>query len=386
MSARAALVVVVIVIVLAVAGLFIWPVVRSRQAAVPSAPSAAQDHTTPGLSGGWYEIFFTTPQYPDKPANHHGGLDEKLVAFMDTAQKSLDVADYDFDLADVAQAMARAKVRGVQVRMVTDSDTYENKDKDIQAAFQILKQAGIPIVPDNRKPIMHNKFAVVDNNAVWTGSWNFTTGDTYRLNNNAVLFRVPQLAMDYSAEFEKMFTNHKFGPTKPKEIPYPTVTVDGTRIEVYFASENDPRPRLVDQIRSAKRSIDFLAFSFTDDSMGDAMIAQAKQGVKVRGVFETTGSETRYSEFGKMKQAGLEVYQDGNPYVMHHKVIVFDGQVVAFGSFNFSNNAAEDNDENLLIVYNPAFAQAFLGEVDRVIAQAKAPPAKGAASASRSLE
>ena len=26
-----------------------------------------------------------------------------------------------------------------------------------------------------------------------------------------------------------------------------------------------------------------------------------------------------------MKQAGLDVYQDGNPYVMHHKVFVLDG-------------------------------------------------------------
>ncbi len=44
---------------------------------------------------------------------------------------------------------------------------------------------------DQRGPIMHNKFVVVDNSAVWTGSWNFTDGDTYRLNNNAIKIMSP---------------------------------------------------------------------------------------------------------------------------------------------------------------------------------------------------
>ena len=32
----------------------------------------------------------------------------------------------------------------------------------IQAAFNNLKRASIPIVDDKRSPIMHNKFTVVD--------------------------------------------------------------------------------------------------------------------------------------------------------------------------------------------------------------------------------
>jgi phosphatidylserine/phosphatidylglycerophosphate/cardiolipin synthase-like enzyme len=38
---------------------------------------------------------------------------------------------------------------------------------------------------------MHDKFVVVDKAAVWTGSWNFTENDTYRYNNNGVLFNRP---------------------------------------------------------------------------------------------------------------------------------------------------------------------------------------------------
>jgi phosphatidylserine/phosphatidylglycerophosphate/cardiolipin synthase-like enzyme len=96
----------------------------------------------------------------------------------------------------------------------------------------------------------------------------------------------------------------------------------------------------------------------------------------VRGVFENTGSETQYSEYGKMKQAGLDVWQDGNPYLMHHKVFIIDGKTVVFGSFNFSQNAEEENDENLLIVDDIPFAQSFTAEFARVYEQAKNPPKK----------
>ncbi|HZS00963.1 MAG TPA: phospholipase D-like domain-containing protein, partial [Chloroflexota bacterium] len=132
---------------------------------------------TAGTSGGWYDIYFTDPKYPDRPENRHGGIDEKFVAFLDTAQRSLDVAIYDFDLDDAADALVRAKGRGVAVRIVMDSDTLDNtKDQDIVRAVGKLKQAGIPIVGDNRQPIMHDKFVVRDGEEVWTGSWNFTTG------------------------------------------------------------------------------------------------------------------------------------------------------------------------------------------------------------------
>src|SRR5205814_3739022 len=131
-----------------------------------------------------------------------------------------------FDLASVAEAMAGAAKRGVRVRMVTDSDTLDNtKDAQVQAAFKTLKEAGIPIVPDGRPPIMHNKFTVVDSEWVETGSWNYTDGDTYRLNNNLAILHSRELAANYTAEFEKMFVQRKFGPSKPKGVPNPVLQI-----------------------------------------------------------------------------------------------------------------------------------------------------------------
>lgn len=339
----------------------------------PELAGPAQPST--GAGGAWYEVYFTAPKYPDRPEDRHGGIDERFVAFLDSAQRSLEVAIYDFDLANAAEALARAAQRGVTVRMVIDSDTLANtRDAEIQAALRTVRAAGIPIVPDEREAIMHHKFVVKDGVEVWTGSWNFTVGDTYRLNNNAARLRSPELAANYAAEFRKMFESHQFGPSKPPGVPHPVVTINGARVETLFAPQDEVASHIAARLREARQSIRFLAFSFTHDGIAQALLDRAAAGVVVSGVFERTGSQTRFSEYGKLKEAGLEVYQDGNPYAMHHKVFIIDERTTLFGSFNFSDGADKSNDENLLIVDDPGFARLFLEEFDRMIAAAKNPP------------
>lgn len=349
---------------------------QGQRRPAPAAPA-------PG-AGAWYEVYFTEPRYPDRPETRHGGLDERFVAFLDSATRRLDLAIYDFDLDNAADALVRATQRGVAVRMVMDSDTLENtRDEAIQRAVGKLKAAGIPIVGDNRQPIMHHKFVVRDGEEVWTGSWNFTVGDTYRLNNNAVRIRSRELAENYTAEFEKMFVQRQFGGNKARGVPHPQLTIGGARVETYFAPPDGVAARVAAHIRAAQRSIRFLAFSFTHDGIAQAVLDRARAGVTVTGVFERTGSETQYSEFRRLKEAGLAVYQDGNPYAMHHKVFILDDTTVLFGSFNFSDGADKDNDENLLVVTDAGFARPFLEEFERVLAAAKDPPAQRGRSRER---
>ena len=63
---------------------------------------------------------------------------------------------------------------------------------------------------------------------------------------------------------------------------------------------------------------------------------------------------------------GLDVRLDGNPGQMHEKVFIVDGEVVVFGSYNFSRNANENNDENVLIIHNRTIAEEFCAEFERI--------------------
>jgi len=335
-----------------------------------TSPAPTPSGTPPS---SWYQLYFTTPKFPDDPKDHHGSLDEKLSKFLATAQASIDMAIYQLDLPDVTQALLDAKnKRGVAVRIVTDVDVLEDPKEN--PSFQELEKAGIPIVAGNRSAIMHDKFVVVDRERVWTGSWNFTTFDTYRYNNNGLIIPSKDLAKNYTTTFEKMFNDKQFGSRrKPGGITH-KLTIAGVTAENYFAPEDNVEAAIIARLSQAEKSIYFMAFSFTDDEIGAAVRQRAQAGVKVRGVFETTGAGTEYSEYEKMKEAGLDVVRDGNPYFMHHKVFIVDEKTVVFGSFNFSKKAAEDNDENLVIVDDAGMAAQFVQEFERVYAQAKNPP------------
>ena len=344
----------------------------------PPAPTSPNSSNTPAdapiSQAGRYQVFFTTPTYPDKQADHHGGLDEKLTAFINTAKTSLDMASYQLDLPNVTQALIAAKKRGVTVRVATDITTLQDPKEN--ASYKELEKASIPIVGGNPNAIMHNKFVVVDRSAVWLGSWNFTENDTYRYNNDAVLIASPDLAKNYTVTFEKMFVDRKFGAQRKPGGTTPHLTIAGIPVENYFAPEDKVAEKIIPRLASAVHSIDFMAFSFTEDALGAAVISRAKAGVRVRGVFENTGSDTQYSEFGRMKNEGLDVWQDGNPYLMHHKVFIVDARTVVLGSFNFSQNAEEENDENLVIVDDASLAAQFEAEFGRVYNLAKNPSAK----------
>jgi phosphatidylserine/phosphatidylglycerophosphate/cardiolipin synthase-like enzyme len=339
--------------------------VISGQTATPAPNSGPPVVTTP-ISGEWYQLYFSTPAYPDIPASRRQTIMQGLINALNSAQKSLDVAIYELNLDEVGDALLAAHQRGVTVRLVTDSDSLAEDETLIR-----LNKAKLPIVPDERSAIMHDKFVVVDGQAVWTGSWNFTSNDTYRNNNNGIYIQSPQLAQNYTAEFEEMFFQKAFGPTSPANTRHPQIQLGDTLIETCFAAEDLCADQLILLISQSQKSIRFMAFSFTHQGLGQAVVDRAKAGVSVQGVFETRGSETEFSELGLMKKQKLDVWQDGNPYTLHHKVFILDDKTVVLGSFNFSDNADESNDENMLVIHNPGLAGQFLAEFNRVYAQAQ---------------
>lgn len=332
----------------------------------PTAPAPVV--ATP-ISGEWYQLYFTTPNYPDEAANRRQTIIGGLINVINSAQRSLDVAIYELNLDEVGDALLTAQKRGVAVRLVTDSDSLEEDETLIR-----LEKTGLKIVPDERNPIMHNKFVVVDGQSVWTGSWKFTLNDTYRNNNHGLYLRSPELAQNYAAEFNEMFSQQAFGPTSPANTPLPQLQLGSSLLETCFAPEDHCADHLIVLIRQAQKNIRFMAFSFTHAGIGQAVIDRAKAGVSVQGVFETRGSETASSQLARMKRQKLDVWQDGNPYTLHHKVFIIDDKTVVLGSFNFSDNADQSNDENMLVIQDNTLASQFLAEFNRVYEQAQNPP------------
>lgn len=313
-----------------------------------------------GVRGSWFELYFTDPANPVSRQGT-GGVDGPLVEALDAARLSIDVAAYSLTLNSVRYALIRAHDRGVIVRMVMESTNMDSSD------VKALISAGIRIIGDNRQGLMHDKFMVIDRSEVWMGSMNYTDAGTYDDNNNMMRIRSTKMAENYTKEFEEMFVDNKFGPDVVAETPHPTLDLDGTEVDTYFSPDDGVQNALVHLLNSAQESIFFLAYSFTSNQLGDIVREKAKAGLTVEGVMDAEQIVSNQgTEYDPFQQAGLMVREDGNEGLMHHKVFVVDRKIVAFGSYNFSQSAEKNNDENLIIVYNEAIAQQFLQEFDRV--------------------
>jgi phosphatidylserine/phosphatidylglycerophosphate/cardiolipin synthase-like enzyme len=314
---------------------------------------------------GWYEVYFTEPNSP-KATTFRNGPDENLAKAIEQALVSVDMAIYDLNLWSIRDALISAQRRGLDIRLVVESDNMDEQE------IQDLKAEGIEVLGDRHESLMHDKFVVIDRNEVWTGSMNFTTGGGYLDNNNLIRLRSSKLAEDYTQEFKQMFVDDSFSKEKHPQTPYPTITMNGTPIEVYFSPQDSTLEHILKAVNSARESIYFMAYSFTSDELREALIEQAQAGVEVRGVFDEDQYKSNSgTEFEALAEAGIDVRLDGNAHLMHHKVIIIDGQTVITGSYNFSNNAEYNNDENTLIIHNPDIAADYLHEFQLVYDEAE---------------
>jgi phosphatidylserine/phosphatidylglycerophosphate/cardiolipin synthase-like enzyme len=316
-------------------------------------------------------VYFTDPLTLNKPNIITGSVEEKLIAYINAAQSSIHIAAFEFNLTAVAQALIAAKQRGVDVRWVTDSENGLQADRQAgRGQFALLTQAGIEVRGDlNRSAYMHNKFLIFDRQTVWTGSTNLTRNGVYAQNNNVLVIRSPQLAEYYESEFEEMW-NGQFGVDSPSRLAEQTLLIYDTPIQLIFTPEDQAlEPFIIPLVQTAQSSIYFMAFSFTDYPLADAMIQRYLHGVEVAGVFETFGSQTDASELRTLYCAEVPVRQDGNKGFMHHKVIIVDQRYVITGSLNFSTRAESVNDENVIILDNPEIARRYVEEFERIWAQ-----------------
>jgi phosphatidylserine/phosphatidylglycerophosphate/cardiolipin synthase-like enzyme len=340
----------------------------------PVVTGSTSSSPVPGASSDWWEVYFTDPVNVNNPANWQGSIEGRLIEKINAAQTSIHVASFEFDLTPVAEALIAAKKRGVDVRWVTDDESGLAADEDPgRGQFAMLQQSGIEVRSDDRSALMHNKFWIFDGNILWTGSTNITQSGIFKQDNNTIVIHSSELAAIYEREFQEMWDG-QFGPKSPSQLAQQSTVVNGTSIQAIFTSEDHAiEQAIIPVINSATKSIRFLAFSFTDFPMADAMMKRAKNGVNVAGVFEKVGSDTDAAELKTLHCANIPVRRDGNSGFMHNKIVVVDERFVVTGSLNFSTNAEESNDENVIIIDNPEIAKLYMQDFDRVWALASDP-------------
>lgn len=295
-------------------------------------------------------VYFNTP-----PTSN--SIDTRVCEVINAATSYCYVAIYALNQTSIVNALISAKGRGVDVRVVTETD-YRWK-AGYQASYDSLVAAGIPVVEDNRSALMHNKFIVVDGTKVVTGSYNFTTDQTTADKNNIIIFSGSStLATKFKNEFLQMYAG-VFGASK---VDYSgSTTVDGSTVYTYFSPKAAVRTAVVSHINTANTSIYFDIFTFTDTSIQNALNARKAAGVTVQGAFDSWQAGSTYTS---MKSAGCAVRQDAYAGLLHDKFMAIDGGTTSSprtvtGSFNWTASADDDNDENCVTILNSTVTSSY---------------------------
>lgn len=308
------------------------------------------------------------------PTNTSGAaLEAALIERINNATTSIDASIYNINRVPIVQALTNAYNNGVQVRYVADNETANLALQNPSPPF--------PVVEGNIEGLMHNKFFVIDADTeddswVIMGSTNMTEGNIASDFNNMVFIQDQALARTYTKEFQEMWGsegadpgifNVKFGAEKTDDTPH-LFNINGMTVESYFSPSDNTSINIGNAVSSADDDLQIAMLTFTNNELGNTVIAEHDSGVSVRAIIDNINDQG--SEYPILLGAGVDVTPDNTTTSTHHKYCIVDAtnpasdpQVVT-GSHNWSGSADTRNDENTLIFHDEDIANIFLQEFE----------------------
>ncbi|MCH8903069.1 MAG: T9SS type A sorting domain-containing protein [Bacteroidetes bacterium] len=325
--------------------------------------------STKSLSTGNIKILFnktidstvSTSGYPEVLL---GAFDDTLIAYLDRAKYTVDIALYNFNSLNVVSAINDAYTRGVAVRLITDDG--------VSTTYNLLNLGGNKMKSPSgaNYGLMHHKFFIFDVNGhpdsvfLLTGSVNFT-GQNLSEANNIVIFQDQSIARGYLMEFEEMWAGN-FGPDKTDDTPHEYL-IGGIRVQNYFGPSDNTNEKIKDALGTADNEIHFAMYVFTRSDLANKILDMVSGGVNAWGIIEDSfASAYPYSLMKPVLDTQVVIFDPG--YRLHHKYAIIDGQSpsmdpqVVTGSHNWSNAANNRNDENTVIIHNDTIANWYYQE------------------------
>ena len=262
---------------------------------------------------------------------------------------------------------------------------------------------------------MHNKFVLIDDYRLLTGSMNFTeTGiyGTYRdrrnrrpngNSNNLIDLHSPEVVRIYRDEFNQMWgcttsspcpVEARFRSEKKRGRAQHEVQLGDKDLQILFSPGYNVVEHITDFVdREAHESLYFCIFAWSDSNLentikqkweGNPLDSEGSPtGFRLKGVFERIFWNQWWSANINMEGRDAPRESANNPNIrwrnpppifrdrevrkLHHKYMLIDADTshnptVITGSANWSRNANEINDENTLFIHDQRIANQFLQE------------------------
>ncbi len=145
----------------------------------------------------------------------NGGAREAILDELKNAKEEINVAMYILTDRELSNALISAKNRGVKVKILLDAKSAEEIG---YSKHHFLSEREIDVKLDNThksygdkyEGIMHNKFAIIDNKILITGSYNWTHSAEELNNENLLIIKdAEELLNEFEEEFLKLWNRSK---------------------------------------------------------------------------------------------------------------------------------------------------------------------------------
>jgi len=143
-------------------------------------------------------------------------------------------------------------------------------------------------------------------------------------------------------------------------------------VEVRFSPYGGCDREILRLAQNAQKQLDAACHSLTLAPVADALIAAKQRGVNVRVIFDKSRASQPDSQTAKLHAAGIPIKVNAHRGLMHHMFLVADAKHAATGSFDWTQDAVRQNDENLVVFRDePRLATAFALQFDKMWADTK---------------
>lgn len=151
----------------------------------------------------------------------NSGIEAALIKAIDASKATVQIAMFSFFSQPIAEALLRAKERGVEVKVVMDKSQTGTSKLDEWFAWHGIDLrliSGPDRTRDPRYQKMHNKFAIFDGKMLESGSFNFSTRAETLSFENANFFNDADEIARFAAAFLQMF-ERGMKPRAPRREP-----------------------------------------------------------------------------------------------------------------------------------------------------------------------
>jgi len=272
-------------------------------------------------------------------------LEHAVVNCIQLARERIWVALYQLTSAPCVHALVAAKRRGVDVQVVLD------KGMLVLPVFSFVRKqcgaAGIPLFWLGGQPLMHNKWALIDNQ-VWVGSANWTRAGLNKNHESCVLLSNNSIAQAFATHFVVL---RRRSAGLSAEAPCCSSAT------VFFIPDN--REALVAQLKAAliaaNSSIMVALYSLTSRWFIQELVNAAGRATVVHVILEPS-TIINQELVRKLRAAGVSVKKYRTAAaggILHDKTIIVDNRLW-LGSMNVTGAGMKYNHESMVVIEDVA--------------------------------